>query len=71
MEYKCKSIQLLKLIPTRRGYLGPLCDNCKTADCSNPIEQRKVSVMGVTRPMKVLVKGKNIFIVAACEGHTV
>ena len=70
MEYKCKTIPIDKLNATPQGFVMPLCEDCKTQDCSNPIEKRKVSILGVTKTMKVFAKGSDPCFVVACNGYT-
>lgn len=71
MEYKCQTVPLSSLISSYSGFVNPLCANCKTLDCSNPIEKRKVSVVGVIKDMKVYSRGKQIFIVVDCQGYSI
>jgi hypothetical protein len=69
-EYKCKSVPLMKLVPTAKGFLSPLCDKCKSRDCENPIEKMTVALPVVgNKVMKVLVQGRNVGLVYQCEGY--
>ena len=68
MEYNCKTISLHKLAFTEKGIAKSLCDNCVIVDCTNPIEIRKVSMLGVTNEHKVYVRGNDICFVIECQG---
>jgi len=68
MEYKCKLQPANQLIPSYSGFVLPLCERCKTEDCTNPIEIRKISVLGVTKKVKVYSRGTDINFVVGCEG---
>ena len=50
------------------GFIFPLCDKCTTRDCSNPIEKLKVSLMGVTKEVRVYNRGMDQRFVVECEG---
>ena len=47
---------------------GTLCDQCCSFDCSNPIVNLTVSVIGVNKRMKVWKTNTNRFAVVNCEG---
>ena len=68
MQYKCKTISIEKLPITPKGTVLPLCAKCKTSDCTNPIEKRKVNILGVTKELMVYVRGDNVKFVIECEG---
>ncbi|MFW6015248.1 MAG: hypothetical protein ACOCRK_02275 [bacterium] len=46
----------------------PLCNKCHSIDCTNRIEYKNVSILGITRKMRVLVKGNSVYIVVDCKG---
>jgi hypothetical protein len=69
MKYKCNSVPFTKMIATNTGFLEPLCNNCKTLDCENDIETRKVSILGITVETKLLSKKDDSHIVVSCEGY--
>ena len=71
MEYGCKTIPLTSLIATHDGFAKPLCESCKTLDCSNPIEKHRVAVVGVVKEFKVYVRGKQVYFVTDCQGYSV
>ena len=68
MEYRCKTISIEKLPMTSKGMIVPLCVDCKTFDCSNPIEKKKINIMGITKELRTYVKGDDIRFVIGCEG---
>jgi len=70
VRYKCKTIKVDKLVTSHQGFIKPLCNNCKTTDCDNPIEKRKISVLGINKQMKVFVRGDDVSFVIFCEGFS-
>ena len=70
MKYNCKTISILKVPLSTKGLIEGLCDKCTTRDCTNPVENRKVSILGIKREMKVIAKGRNIYIDIQCEGFS-
>jgi hypothetical protein len=70
MNYECKTVPLIRLIATSRGFIKPLCETCQTLDCTNPIEKRKVSILGVTKEIKVFSSVDEANIVILCDGFS-
>ena len=70
MEYRCITISMNKLLATPTGFVMPLCQTCKTIDCDNPIETRKISLVGIKEDMKVFVRGTQVRFVVKCNGYT-
>lgn len=70
MRYKCKTATVEKLINSYQGFVQPLCNDCKTVDCDNPIENRKVSILGINKRIKVFIKGSEASFVMFCEGYS-
>ena len=70
MKYKCKLVSIKQLLISSQGFVTSLCDKCGTRDCSNPIEKRKVSILGVTRETKVFVGGHDEQFVIECMGFS-
>ena len=52
-----------------QGFIMPICETCKTLDCTNPIEKVKISVVGVKKEIKVYGKGPEPKFVVECEGY--
>ena len=69
MEYKCKTINTSQLIATPVGFMMPLCEKCQVQDCTNPIEQIKMSILGITIKVKVFNLGSESKFVVQCEGY--
>ena len=69
MKYKCKAIPACKMIATPQGFMMPLCDSCGTLDCENDVEIKKISVLGINRETRLLVKRDESHMVIACEGY--
>ncbi|HUS50717.1 MAG TPA: hypothetical protein VMZ91_11165 [Candidatus Paceibacterota bacterium] len=69
MQYRCKTIPVNKMEVTHQGLINPLCDSCETIDCTNPIERKKISIIGITRKCKVYSRGPEVSFVIACEGY--
>ena len=68
MKYNCKTISISKVPLNTQGLIESLCDRCTTRDCTNSVENRKVSILGIKREMRVIAKGQNVYIVIQCEG---
>lgn len=69
MKYRCTTIPLFQLISGPAGFLYSLCDTCKTVDCENPIEKKKVSVVGVKKQVKIYMRGNSANFVVECQGY--
>lgn len=70
MKYLNKTIPLTKLIITPKGVAEPLCNDCKTRDCSHPIEKKQISVFGINKEMKILNNGLSEWAVIDCQGYS-
>lgn len=70
MEYDIKTIPLNRLPVTMRGLEFPLCSSCVNPDCSHPIREREVSILGCTQKLRLYVSGTSVFQVVACSGYT-
>lgn len=70
MEYKCQLSSVSKMVSTPNGFAYPLCDMCKTLDCTNPIEKKKISIIGVVKEMKVYSRGNSDYFVFSCQGFS-
>lgn len=68
MEYKCKMIGVTQLNVSPHGFVMPLCESCKCQDCSNPIEKTRMSILGVTKEIRVFSGNTNPRFVIDCEG---
>ena len=70
MEYKCQTMSISQMVIGTEGFVSPICETCKTVDCTNPIERKQISIVGVTRKVKTYVKGIDPYFVVGCEGYT-
>lgn len=70
MEYKCTLIPIKQLTISHSGIVMPICDECETQDCSNPIERKKISIMGVIKEVRVFSKGTEEHFVVDCIGFS-
>lgn len=68
MEYKASLFPLNKISDAKIVENGTLCDKCCSFDCSNPIVNLTVSVIGVNKKMKVWKTSTNRFAVVNCDG---
>lgn len=68
MEYKCKTIEMSRMIVTTKGFFSPLCERCQSQDCTNPIETTEVSILGVVKKIRVYNRGNSPRFVVQCEG---
>ena len=69
MEYKCQTVNMSRLIIGPQGYVKPLCDSCKSRDCSNPVEKMKISILGVSKEVRIFNQGVDPSFVVQCEGY--
>ena len=69
MEYKCQTVQMSRMIVGPQGFFNPICENCTTQDCENPIEKTKISILGITKEVKVYNRGSEPRFVVQCEGY--
>jgi len=70
MEYEVQLVPVNKAILTHKGVLEPLCNNCLSPDCSNPIKNMVVSIVGIPTTYKLWVE-KNGMVrqVSSCKGY--
>lgn len=69
MEYECKIVPFDKTIVIEGGVIEPLCNDCRTPDCTNPIREQTVSVFGIPKKMRLWTSGQVVRMVAACRGY--
>ena len=69
MEYKCQTVKMDRMIVSSQGFINPICESCVTEDCTNPIEKRKVSIIGVTKEVRIYSRGNEPRFVVQCEGY--
>jgi len=69
MEYRCHLIPMDQFVMTGSGIKDPLCNDCRAPDCSNPIRDRLISIMGVNKKMRVWIAHNQARQVVECEGY--
>jgi hypothetical protein len=71
MEYTCKLIPISKVLSGKNGIIEPICNSCKSRDCSNPVEIKEVSILGVLKKYRTYMRGDEPYFVVQCnEGYT-
>jgi hypothetical protein len=68
MEYECKIFPVTSLQTTFNKTISPLCSKCKNINCSNPIENKKISIFGKVHNTKLYSYGTSYYIVYECDG---
>jgi hypothetical protein len=70
MEYEVKLAPMDKSATTPRGLFEPLCNNCVSPDCTNPIKEVEVSVIGILKKQRVYVVNQTVVRqVVSCKGY--
>jgi hypothetical protein len=69
MDYDCQLAIIDKLPVGAIGTIPPLCNDCKTPDCTNPIREFTISVFGIPRKMRLWVVNNQIRQVVSCKGY--
>lgn len=70
MEYEVKLAPLDKIATTPQGIFEPLCNNCTAPDCTNPIREVTVSVIGIPKKHRVYVVNETVMRqVVGCKGY--
>ena len=58
------------VITANNGTVFPLCNKCQTKDCSHYIETKSVSIMGVRKTWRLIIKGNDFGIIVSCDGYS-
>ena len=69
MDYECVLFSADKLLFGPGGDKPPLCNDCKAIDCSNPIKEVSVSIMGIEHKYRFWVVNNVVKQVIACQGY--
>lgn len=69
MEYEVKLAPLDKSATIPEGFFEPLCNTCSTPDCTNPIREMAVSVVGILKKQRVYIVNQTIRQVVGCKGY--
>jgi hypothetical protein len=59
-----------RLLVGPTGAMQPLCNNCQTRDCDNPIRPMQVTVFGQKTSWKIYAKANKASMVVQCEGYS-
>lgn len=70
MKYKCRLIPMKQLVISPTGFVMPICNKCNTRDCTNPIENKKISILGVVKDIRVYSSGVEEQFVIDCMGFS-
>ena len=70
MEYQVSLVSLDKIPLDSKGPINPLCNSCVRSDCTNPIREKTVSVLGKVVKMRLWTINNTSKMVIACpEGY--
>lgn len=69
MNYDCQVVPFNQMQVTESGIAEPLCNDCRSPDCTNPIREMTVSKMGVAVKMRLWVVSNVVRQVVACKGY--
>lgn len=70
MEYEVQLAPLDKIIATPAGPFEPLCNSCTAPDCTNPIREITVSVLGIPKKHRVWAATDTMVRqVTSCKGY--
>ena len=70
MDYNCNLLNINKILYDKKGIVAPLCNSCKTGDCTNPIEFVNCSILGCSQKCRVYSRGQNYYFVTQCVGYS-
>jgi len=70
VEYEVKLAPLDKSATIPGGFFEPLCNSCTAPDCTNPIREMTVSVVGIQKKQRVYVLNETVIRqVVGCKGY--
>lgn len=69
MEYEVRLAHVNKTLIGPAGVVKPLCNSCSAPDCSNPIRDRLVSIMGISCKLRLHVVNNMFRQVVECKGY--
>lgn len=68
MEYDCHIVSATKLVNGLMDVQKPLCTHCVNKSCTNPIVEKKISVIGIVHTTRMFQSGDRLFFVTKCDG---
>lgn len=69
MEYEVQLAPVDKAVATPQGFLEPLCNSCLSVDCTNPIEETTLSIVGKIQKNRLYVMHNVFRQVVDCKGY--
>lgn len=69
MQYECRLASIDKLTVNELGVMNPLCTDCKSPDCSNPIKELTISQFGIPKKVRLYSVNNMARMVIACQGY--
>lgn len=69
MNYDCSLASADRLLLDPMGVKYPLCNDCRAPDCTNPIREKTVYVLGLPKTMRLYVVSNVVKQVVACRGY--
>ncbi|MFW6172281.1 MAG: hypothetical protein ACOC5T_00855 [Elusimicrobiota bacterium] len=71
MQYQCKLANIDKMPLDSLKSRISLCDTCKTEDCTNPIQKRLISILGIAEEHRLYIVNDDPYLVVECyEGYS-
>jgi hypothetical protein len=69
MDYQVSLAPIDKLLISSSGIVEPLCNSCFSRDCSNPIERKTISVVGIMKKWRLYRLAISYMCVVGCQGY--
>lgn len=70
MDYEVQLAPLDRSAVTPQGPFEPLCNSCTSPDCTNPIREMTVAVIGIPKKQRVYVVNETVVRqVVGCKGY--
>lgn len=69
MDYECQVVPCDKTIVDGEGIKEPLCNDCLAPDCTNPIRDKTMYIMGIPKRMRLWETNNIVRQVVMCKGY--
>ncbi len=69
MDYECNVVPCDKLLMDGSGSKDSLCNDCLAPDCTNPIREKTVYVVGIPKKMRLWEAFNVVRQVVSCKGY--